>query len=442
MNPDAEDRLRRHVAAILAGAGVPRQSRADLEEELSGHLVQRAQEYIDRGLAAADAAEQAISDFGSAGTLGAELGRTYHSQLWASTVGVLLPAIAPAAERPGVIGWLRFVLGLTTVLTVIALATVATMTPLRALGTSLSLAAGLAGLVLAFQALGRRQRWALWYAVVITVMLLVEGLVQVVAPTQPASVTIPLGSILAAVVLLAVMGGWARLQAFVAPSPRLSRALGVMLGLSLLAPLIVPRALAALPDPSQATPDNLEVVISMTCDRGSVEIPDAPTLIDRKRATLVMDTTWNHTDLLPQGMSAIVTRPDDGDTSGFRVLDLAGPDWLYWSTDNQPGIIDVRTGATAGWWGSTSPSVALLPEDIPGSFTVAIDPQAIRPGHTIRTTWHLYQSSDEAPGWPRVEVAYAHLDRFLLMGTVGCRESVRAREVPPHPPALTEPFRF
>jgi len=440
VSPDAEVRLRRHVAAILAGAGVPGRSRADLEEELSGHLVERAQGYVDRGLAEVDAAELAISDFGSAGLLGAEFGRTYHSQLWASTIGVLLPAIAPLAERPGVVGWLRFVLGLVIVLTAIALATVAAMTPVRAMGTSVSLLAGLAGLVLAFQAIGRGQRWALWYAVAVTVLLLVEGFGQVLAPAQPASVTIPLGSILAAVVLLAVLGGWERLQAFVAPSPRLNRALGVVLGLSLLAPSVVPRALAALPDPSQATADDLELVISMTCDRGNVEIPEGPTLVDVMRATLVMDSTWNHTDFLPHGMAAIVTRPDDADTSGFRVLNLPGPDWLYWLTDTEPVIVDTRTGAKAGWWGSTSPSVALLPEDIPGSFTVAIDTEAIRPGQTIRTTWHLYQASDEAPLWPRVEVAYAHLDRFLLMGTVGCQETVRGREVPPHPPALTEPL--
>jgi hypothetical protein len=86
----------------------------------------------------------------------------------------------------------------------------------------------------------------------------------------------------------------------------------------------------------------------------------------------------------------------------------------------------------------------LLPQDIAGSFTMAIDAQAIKPGHTIRTTWHLVQGQDGEVPWPRFEVAYAHLDRFLLMGTVGCGELAQGHQVPvplnEAPPA--DPFPF
>jgi hypothetical protein len=44
-----------------------------------------------------------------------------------------------------------------------------------------------------------------------------------------------------------------------------------------------------------------------------------------------------------------------------------------------------------------------------------------------------------------MEVFYAHLDRFLLAGTVGCGETVLGRHVPPRagdPPVITNPFPF
>ena len=112
VNPEVEDRLRAHVAAILARAAVPPQVRSDLEEELIGHLVERFHAYLADGLDETEASHRAIADFGTPASLGGELGRTYHSRLWASTIGVLLPAITPATSRPGVVGWLRFVLGL------------------------------------------------------------------------------------------------------------------------------------------------------------------------------------------------------------------------------------------------------------------------------------------------------------------------------------------
>jgi uncharacterized membrane protein (UPF0136 family) len=321
---------------------------------------------------------------------------------------------------------------------------VVTLTPVRALGNAVSLLAGLAGLILAFQALGRGQRWALWYALAVSVILLVEGLGQVLASRPAGSVTVPLGSILAAGVLLAMLSAWQRLQAFVAPSPRLNRALGVALGLSLLAPFVVPRTLAAVPDPSQATAADLDLVISMTCERGDLAIPDGPTRVDVKQAILVIDATWIRTDLLPHGLAAIVTRPDDADTGGVRLLDAEGPSWHFWAWNGEPSVVDTSTGASAGWWGSSSPSVGLLPQDIAGSFTMAIDAQAIKPGHTIRTTWHLVQGQDGEVPWPRFEVAYAHLDRFLLMGTVGCGELAQGHQVPvplnEAPPA--DPFPF
>jgi hypothetical protein len=444
VNPEIEDRLRAHVAAILARAAVPAQVRSDLEEELFGHLVERFHAYLADGIDEPEAGQRAIADFGTPGWLGSELGRTYHSRLWASTIGMLLPAIALATSRPGVVGWLRFVLGLAIVFTAIGLAAaLPTLTPVRALGSGASFAIGLTGLILAFKALGRAQRWALDYAIAVTAILLIEGIWQVVAPDKPGSIIIPVGAILAAGVLLSVLHNWLELKAFVAPSARVNRALGVALAISLLAPAIVPRALAAMPDPTQANATDLELRISLACDRGNVAVPDGPTLVDRQRAKVVVDMTWSHTDLLPSGLAGMVSGSDDGDTSGIRLVDPASV--IAWAWTAETTIVDLATGAKVGRWGSTSPSVGLLPADTEGSLTIGIDREAIQLGHTIRATWLLYAAPDGSVPWPRIEAMYAHLDRFLIAGTVGCGETVLGRHVPvtdSSPPPITDPFPF
>lgn len=440
MTSKVEDRLRAHATAIVASAGVPQPARPDLEEELYGHLVERWKTHMADGLDAAEAGNRAIEDFGSRTELGREFGRTYHSHLWASTIGVLLPAIAPAEARPAVIGWLRFVVGLTIVASGITLFALPAMTPLRALGSAVALVMGLTGMVLAFQALGRGQRWALPYAVGVTGILVLEGLAEVVAPLQQGSITIPLGAILGAGMLLAVWRNWDELQAFVAPSAQVSRGLGVLLAISLGAVGAVPRVVAAIPDPTQAAAEDLALRLSLNCDRGDVARQDAPTLVDTRRATLVVDATWSHTDLLARGLVGIFN-PNEGDTSGFRVVEpTPGP----WAWAGAPTMVETTTGGAAGYWGSTSPSIALLPWNVPGSNTVAIDPQSVSPNHTIRTTWLLIPVSGSEAAWPRIEVLYAHLDRFVVAGTVGCGESVLGHPIPlpVEAPPTTDPFPF
>lgn len=43
--------------------------------------------------------------------------------------------------------------------------------------------------------------------------------------------------------------------------------------------------------------------------------------------------------------------------------------------------------------------------------------------------WNVTPASGAA-SWPRAEVSYAHLDRFLLQATVGCGEHRAAASVP------------
>jgi hypothetical protein len=64
--------------------------------------------------------------------------------------------------------------------------------------------------------------------------------------------------------------------------------------------------------------------------------------------------------------------------------------------------------------------------------TIGIDQSAIQPGQTIRATWHLFPSIDAgtSAAWPLFEVAYAHLDRFLVIGMVGCGQTTRGHQAP------------
>lgn len=434
------ERLRAHAAGIVVAAGVPARTRTDVTEELVGHLVERTRAAIAAGLTEANAADQAIGAFGGVDELATDLSGAFHSRLWASTIGVLLPAVAVRDDRPGIIGWLRFALAIGMALIVIGLAMVIWQaTPVHVLLAIGALGLGLAGLALAFRALARGQRWALWYAIAYAVELVVFGAISVIAPEVPGSLTIPLGALLGLGVLLGVRSAWDRLQAFVAASPPIGRALGAMLAASLLGPPLLSPALAALPDPTQAHAEDLRMLVSVTCDRGDVVEPNVPTRRDIQRVTIVADMEWRRGDVLPNGLNGLFNPSHFGDTAGFRLeqtaMDGPLPDWLL--VPREPAVVDRASGAAAGWFGSTSPSVELIPNTI-GSFTVGIDLGAIQAGRTLRATWLLTPASDAARPWPTIEVAYAHLDRFLLIADAGCGETDVGREVPLRPPRLVE----
>ncbi len=122
---------------------------------------------------------------------------------WARTIGTLLPSTVPADPRPGIVTALRVVLGLWALLLAVELVVIlATFTPGRAVPDGAAVALGLGGTLLAFRGLARGQRWALRYAVAILLVLFAEGIWSVIAPAVPGTITIPVGSILAAALLL------------------------------------------------------------------------------------------------------------------------------------------------------------------------------------------------------------------------------------------------
>jgi hypothetical protein len=428
MTPEVEARFRAHAAGIIAAAGVPASGREDLEEELVGHLVERWASLVADGLAPDASVHQAIAGFGTADQLAPPLRLAYHSRLWASTIGVLLPVVTRPPGRPSAVGWLRFVLG---VMVVIGVAGAALLVPNLSLFHLVTagplLVFGIVGLVLAFIGLGRGQRWALRYAIAAAGILFVEGIITVISAI-PGAVTIPLGSILAALALLAAWSQSDALARFVSGSARLTAPVSLALVVALFGPSLAPR-LAALPDPARATAADLDLAVSMTCGRADVTPWDGPTLPNAQIATVQVDATWSRTDLLPSGLAGLFAPAEDGDTSAIRVVGTEHP-WV-WSPADPPVPVDLATGEDAGWWGSTSPSVALLPDDVLGSLTVAFARDAPRQGHTLRTTWRLYWADSRQTRWPQVEVFHAHLDRFLLYARVECNGAAHGVEIDP-----------
>jgi hypothetical protein len=430
LDPETAGRLRAHAERIVKAAGVPAHAREDLTDELYGHLLERTAALVADGRSWTDAADRAINALGGVDELAPDLATAFHSRLWSSTIGVLLPAVAAREDRPAVIGWMRLALVIGMVLAVVGLGlTLFRATPVHLVVMTASLLLGLAGLLLAFEGLARGQRWALWYGIAFAAQLVVFGLISVVEASRAGSWNIPIGGLLGAGILLGAASAWDRLQRFVSDSRPIGRGLAAVLVASLIAPLLVPPAVAAIPDPTQASADDLRLTLSVTCDRGNVLETGFPPQHDVQRVTIEADMAWRRGDLLPNGLDGLINPTHYGDTAGFRLLDGSMgeiiPDWIL--VPDASDVIYVASGEPAGWFGATSPSVELLPETI-GSFTVGVDPDAIRSGRTLRSTWLLVPSADGDAAWPRVEVAYAHLDRFLLLATAGCGESAVATD--------------
>ena len=429
MSGDPQARLRSHVDAILAQSGVPGREREQLAEELYGHLVEKWSGLMASGFDADEAADRAVSAFGTPAELADQLRATYHGRLWASTIGVLLPVVSQTSSRPGSVTWLRFVLGLVIALTSLGLIGLVSLTPLRLAANLVFTALAASGAILAFKALGRGQRWALGYAIGACVVLIIEGIADAVARSGPSNVTIPVGSILAALVLLAARAQQSKLQEFVAASGRVPGWLVGVLAIALLAPPIVPRVVAAIPDPTQARPEDLAMRISMTCDRADMQVEGlngAETLRNLQRATVVVDTTWSRSDLLPSGLEGLLDGSDGGDTAGLSVRWDPESQWIW---DTAPPPVDVESGRMVGAAGSTSPSDALLPTAALNGYTFAIDDDEIRAGHTIRMTFVLRPSSGRTTPWPAAEAYYAHLDRFVMAGAAQCNSISAGRPI-------------
>jgi hypothetical protein len=425
MTPEAEDRLRAHVSWIVQGAALPRPDADDLTEEMLGHLIERAEALIAGGAEEDDAIRAAIADFGGVAALSEELGRTYHSRLWASTIGVLLTTQGATSTPPGPVRALRLLMTVEALLwTALGAIALTTETPVHAIMAVAASVVFIGAAVLAHRALGAGQAWALTFAIGLAVVTVVLGLVGMVS-APAGTTTISITAIAAAAILVGLAGSWEQVSRFVAGSRPIGRRLELALAAALVGPALIGTALPGLADPSQAAAPDVEMRLAMDCGRRDLQIPEGPLLRDHRYADLTVDLFWRRSDLLPNGLGSLLGSSGGGDTAGFRILDPppipmdGGGGMPTWMLDPTPPSVNVvETGEVAGWFGSTSPSIALIPDTM-GSFTVGIENDRIAARRTIRIRWSIGPQEGDQP-WPLAEVAYAHLDRFLLIGQVAC----------------------
>ena len=431
----SESRLRAHVEATLVSARVPRQVRDDLAEELYGHLWTRWQEAIGSGLDEQAAAESAIRSFGSAQRLSVEMTAAYHSRLYASTIGVLLPAVAGSADRPAGLGRLQALLLIPILGTVaIAAGELGSLTPGRAALALVGIAAAVSMSLASFLALARGQRWALRYAQILLFLALAFAVDTLV--TTPANMyQLPIAGLLGLYCLGPALG--ADMKKWTAASRPLGKLLGPLVALTVAAGLILPFAAPILPDPTQVGPRDLDLRLSVACTRdagGYVTALDVTT-----------EFRWDRLDLLPSGikggLKTLAGRDTGGDGLVYGVLPGVGSHldefngkWLdppsdysiaMWPWGNAT-LEELRdNGAVVGsWqWGGPEPQLAETTGRIGYADIETISASMLQAGHQLAFRQRVLPSSmagASADRDPLIFIRYQHLDRFVVEAVGTC----------------------
>jgi hypothetical protein len=420
MDRAVEARFRTHVAAILERSAVPPDARDDVAEELLGHLVERWNALVADGLDAGEAAERAVSEFGDPDALASDFRAAFHSRLWASTIGVLMPLERPIGG-PSAIGWLSGLTALAALLAGVGAVVMAlTLTPVRAIVAGFGMGAGCVVLWLASVAVARGQRWAYRVAIAVAVLMVAQGVVQLLAgPGLQISLT---GIGAAAVLLLAGSQGQA-VEAWLGPPKPLPRRLGVSVALCVGLSYALGWGVAAVPDPTQIGPADVAAGAAVACGDGGPGWDDPAAW---RTVTVTVTLHWNRVDLLPRGLayrdaygSALTFEPASPPgvflANGMATIEVVEPG------DAPPP--DYESGS----WGNSVPEEVGLIDSVRG-----IDHEYIAAGRTIRVTAeHLApaEAAEEAGGWPPyVLIRYYHLDRFVLWAELGCGEEGPLRE--------------
>jgi hypothetical protein len=429
--PSAELRLRAHVDSILAGSSVPFADREDIAEELYGHLWLCWQEALSAGASAAEAAETAIRSFGEPGRLGREMTGAYHSRLYATTIGVLLPAATPPPGKLWGYRRLRLLLAMGAIVQMLSVWIALTqMTPLRfalfACGAGLALALN----VLAFRAFGRGQRWALRYCQLSLAVILAQGAASVFA-AHSGTTTIPILGLIGLWMLRPAIG--AEMAAWFSHCRPIGRILAVALVVAVVAGYGVPFVAGAVPDPTQVSASDLDLRASAVCMRdssGGVVAIDVHTTVH-----------WRRLDLFPYGLargSAPESSPDGFESgvaaSGGRDAADLRTAWVAIPSHVPTYIISgdpqssSPNGPVDGLILGPAESLVRIDPYVLASDGVEFSPGSLHAGWTYEIVQHLSwqdvsaqpESTTPPPVDPLIIVRYAHLDRFVVQALASC----------------------
>lgn len=389
--PGVRERLAAHVDAVLAGARVPATHRAEIAEELLGHLIQRVKELLTDGLTPHDAAERAIRDFGGAERIGRDFTRTYHGRLWASTIGVLLPAGTPAGRPLAVTLFWILALAMSAVYLLLAGWALAHHPPIRALVLGVGGATASGAILLVGLALRRARGWALDVATAGSLILVVLGVVEL------ASGRISLGGLLALAALLVYFNDPLRVRRWMTPAPEPRGAVIVAviaIGLPLLQPVAVD-----FPDPTQAEPKDLHITAWMEC----TENP--------RGGTVTVELEWARTSLAPGGAARL---DRFGDALVLEMNDqLAAP---YGVTR----LVEVSTGESVAEPGQHRAAADEMLWQLAGPAVIGIDHGRLDPGRHYRATWAFEAREDADLRDLQAGVEYWHADHFRTEALIDC----------------------
>ena len=412
--PTPAERLRSHVVRILDRSSVHAHDRDDIAEELYGHLWQCWQNGIAAGLSSDAAADAAISDFGDAGRLGRGMTGAYHSRLYASTIGVLLPTVGISNERPYGYGRSRALLFLTGFFALLGgYMYMGSLTPFRVIVTDSAILLGFWMTVLAYRAFARQQRWALVYVQVLVLGFLATWVLENIS--KP--VNISLLGIVALIVLDAVFRK--DLSQWVAASRRTGKALGAVIVASVLL-YGAPLAVVAVPDPTQTSPTDLSIAVRADCTRAGGLVTSG---------TVTATIRWARTDFLPYGLRPGMSQTDNVGASSTSILDFDpspnGPPFPHLMLDDvvttgMLAFIDEETGRNA------DAGVTMI--SWPAFFDVGvtdagIDPGSIRADRTYVASFGFVSSHSTAlPDDPIFRIRYDHQGRWGIEAFATCTQ--------------------
>lgn len=393
--------MRAHVATALAAAHVPADQRADLAEELFGHLVERWRALVTDGVEPDRAARRAIVEFGGARRIGQDLTRAYHGHFWASTVGVLLPAVGARVPQPRAVWWLGVSLRFYAVVYALLSAALAlNASPMIALVLLLFAVPAIAFLFLAAAALPRRQRWALDLALVVNVIGLVLGLREMFTTPGLFSLNVVASGLILAIAAVErqTLGRWVR------RSRPVRNTLAIAILVVVLGFFVLPAAARDLPDPTQAQPDDLYVELAIECHP--------------RRVILTADVRWDRTSLLPGGLANLDQYGD------VLVLDQSSEQ--VWRLDNSPTLVQPNNGNTVAEPGEAyAPNQERTVLALRGMHVIQIGWDALEPGVTYRATWIFIANDDiRDPDMLQVGVEYIHADRFRWETLADCARGI------------------
>jgi hypothetical protein len=430
--PTPAERLRSHVDRILDRASVRGGDREDLVEELYGHLWQRWQDGIAAGLQSDAAADAAISGFGEASRLGQDMTSAYHSRLYASTIGVLLPTVLGVDDKPHGYGRARALLFLTGLFAVVGgVVYLNAQTPFRLFFGAAAIAMAFCMTVLAYRAFARGQRWALVYVQVLGIGFVAEGVIEFLL--KP--VTISFLGIVSIFVLMAAFDP--KLGSWVSASRRTGKALGAVIVGSVLL-YSVPLAVVAMPDPTQASPADLSISVRVDCASTGGLVTSG---------TVTATIRWARTDFLPYGLRPGMSQTDQLDASSTSILDFdPGPNGTPFPSGFRDGVVitgnwkvvDAENGRNADAGGMMFSWPSFFPG---GGLDDGIDPGTIQANRTyVASFGFLSQEPTGLPDDPVFRIRYDHQGRWGVQAYATCTQPGVGQPVTtPDPPTFPVP---